>query len=640
MRKTILSLQAATLLLLFIASLPRNVHTQPLGLPYSEKPYTRWWWFASEIDTNDVKYQLDWLKANNFGGVEVAFVYPLKGDSTAKRFAWLSTEWSSSVAFAKSYSDRIGLGCDFTFGTLWPFGDSRVPAEDGTLFYGDTTTYKTMRLTWEMPSKGRVINHLDKNALINYSRRIGKALMPAMKGSASGLFCDSWEVETVKLWTNMFDIAFQKKFGYDIRPFMDSLYKTGYERKFYDYTTLISENVLNEFYKPFTEISHNLGGISRAQCGGAPADLLNAFAAVDVPETEAILYEPNFALIPASAAVLSKKPVISSETFTCMYGWKRWPGPGPYQKQEQIADMKLIADALFANGVNLIFWHGMPYNKAGDTNMFYASVHVGPDAFFARQLPDFNKYMEKISGIMRKGSPYTDIAVYLPTEDAWMAAEYPDSLKFPWVWGQYEMRYVYMPKELNGYQPTWINKDFLAKSELKKGLLHCGDAVFSSLYIDVKYMDLEALKVIYKLASQGFPVCIKTDPVQPGDVPDKNYSSILKKLKSLRNVQTRFKPMQNALVSGIGDLRFRCRIDGDTAYLFFPNPASEGLRYPQKYLQGYSTENISRKATVRLFGRDFSLDLNFAPMQSLMYRLAKDGSSERVDIQFIPELIK
>ncbi|MDG1045877.1 MAG: hypothetical protein P8P81_04675, partial [Bacteroidia bacterium] len=43
----------------------------------STKPCTRWWWFATEIKKPDIKYQLDWAKDNNFGGVEIAWVYPL-----------------------------------------------------------------------------------------------------------------------------------------------------------------------------------------------------------------------------------------------------------------------------------------------------------------------------------------------------------------------------------------------------------------------------------------------------------------------------------------------------------------------------------------------------------------------------------
>ena len=38
----------------------------------TSKPYTRWWWFADEIKKDDIAHQLEWVKENNFGGVEIA----------------------------------------------------------------------------------------------------------------------------------------------------------------------------------------------------------------------------------------------------------------------------------------------------------------------------------------------------------------------------------------------------------------------------------------------------------------------------------------------------------------------------------------------------------------------------------------
>ncbi|MEP6794193.1 MAG: hypothetical protein ABJB16_07695, partial [Saprospiraceae bacterium] len=43
----------------------------------TSKPCTRWWWFATQINKKDIKYQLDWMKEMNFGGVEIAWIYPL-----------------------------------------------------------------------------------------------------------------------------------------------------------------------------------------------------------------------------------------------------------------------------------------------------------------------------------------------------------------------------------------------------------------------------------------------------------------------------------------------------------------------------------------------------------------------------------
>ncbi|MEI7803468.1 MAG: hypothetical protein WCI97_12515, partial [Bacteroidota bacterium] len=52
-------------------------NTQPVSYYTSSKPQVRWWWFATEIKKSDIKYQLDWVKQMNFGGVEICWLYPL-----------------------------------------------------------------------------------------------------------------------------------------------------------------------------------------------------------------------------------------------------------------------------------------------------------------------------------------------------------------------------------------------------------------------------------------------------------------------------------------------------------------------------------------------------------------------------------
>ena len=124
----------------------------------------------------------------------------------------------------------------------------------------------------------------------------------------------------------------------------------------------------------------------------------------------------------------------------CLYGW-----PRDHHSEEQTADLKLLADALFANGVNHIIWHGKPFNPAGqDTVKFYASVHVGKSGALADEIPAFNKYMEKISAVMKKGKTLSEVAVYMPTEDSWIAGELPVDKQFIWAWGAYEQRYTYL----------------------------------------------------------------------------------------------------------------------------------------------------------------------------------------------------
>src|SRR5437868_4037351 len=111
-----------------------------------------------------------------------------------------------------------------------------------------------------------------------------------------------------------------------------------------------------EFFEAFAGVCGRAGAFARVQCHGAPADLLGAYAAVDLPESEALLFNPAFSRIPASAAALAGKPVVSCEAFTCVYGFIT-PGnlePARSWRRELVADLKLLADALFAQGVNPI----------------------------------------------------------------------------------------------------------------------------------------------------------------------------------------------------------------------------------------------------------------------------------------------
>ena len=205
------------LLILFFLSLNNIAAAQVRdGFYKDSRPRTRWWWFAAEIDKASVADNLIWLKNNGFGGVEIAWVYPLNRMNKdtvnyTPRQEWLSNEWSQMVAYAKKCADSLGLSCDFTFGTLWPFGDSKVPFNEATMNMIDKNWRQEITASWEYPKKGLVIDHLNKKAFYNYGERVGNALKPGLEGSKSGLFCDSWEVETKFLSTTGFENAFIKK---------------------------------------------------------------------------------------------------------------------------------------------------------------------------------------------------------------------------------------------------------------------------------------------------------------------------------------------------------------------------------------------------------------------------------------------
>lgn len=99
----------------------------------TDKPSTRWWWFSERIDTADIERQARWIAEQGFGGVEIAWVYPLPGRERGA--AWLSPQWAELVRTAKDACVRHALACDFTLGSLWPFGDAALTGQQVSQWY-------------------------------------------------------------------------------------------------------------------------------------------------------------------------------------------------------------------------------------------------------------------------------------------------------------------------------------------------------------------------------------------------------------------------------------------------------------------------------------------------------------------------
>lgn len=643
MKKLIFSIALAGLLLTGCQT--SETPADEASLYPSCKPYTRWWWFAGQLDDRDIRDQLEWLAEHGFGGVEIAWIYPMGLDSLAPHPDFLSDEWAAHVAFAKRTADSLGLGCDFTYGTLWPFNDVDLPSGDQTRNYFDTIEPARRSFTWDHPRQGRILNHLDGKAFGRYASKMNRGLSEAYKGSKSGLFVDSWEVETEYLWTPGFDSTFRLEHGYDITPYMQqrtlidpSTHVVPDPDVFYDYMHTLSGYVMREFYQPFAQNARNVGAFARAQCGGAPTDLLTAFTLVDVPETEAILYEPPFSKIAASAATLTGRGIVTAEAFTCAYGWtgllnQNGRGHSPHQGKEQFGDLKLICDALFANGTNQIIWHGFPYNKVGDTsNFFYTTCQLSTSSLnnlSGQNLTDFNRYMTTVSSYMRKGHNYSSVAVYMPVEDAWMGGAYPDSLRKvkAFFWGQYEMRYANTPDALKGMQPLWVNEHFLQSAHYQRGTLHCGEASFQSLYVDVEYMELSALEQILWLAEEGLPVCLMRTPKEPGKSKHpKEYKQMLERLKRMGNVVGNIDSITTTpLISGENLPDFWCREDNGTFYIFFANPMTQTISYPLEYCYAYRDKGTVRNIVVTHHGKTERYRLMFKPTESILLKIDRDG---------------
>ena len=623
-----------------------DVHSPPYAA--DRRPYVRWWWFAEPISVADVDLQLDWLAANGFGGVEIAFVYPR--DAAAPTPEFLGGELVAALVHCRSSCVSRGLAMDVTFGTLWPFGGSMVGEADASRTFAGPSPQRLSR-SWEAgegKEPGAIVNHLDRHALGRYSEYVGNRLAPVVAQSNGDepiaapicFFCDSWEVHVDQLWSDGFGDEFLATYGYRIEPFMDRLDDHPDHR--YDYQRLLSTVVLREFYEPFARICSEHGALSRVQCHGAPTDLLAAYSVVDVPESETLLFDAPFSLIAASAAAQSGRPVVSCEAFTCLYGWIRHPGPGPHQRRERWQDIRMVGDSMIANGVNLFVWHGMPFRRNDEPASFYASIHVGPDAAFAPELPRLNAYFASLCRAMSEGRPHAPLAVYLPLEDSFMAGTLPDAEKRPSAEYHWEMHYERFPHESLAYRPIWTSERFLADAIVDRdasgSMIRLGEHAVRAVLVGADYLHRDVIASLVRIADAGGTVVLSRRPKQPGTRHD-DYDRLVTKLERVAFASIDAVPAEYLAPVVTGDVppeywvRRIDTADGERLRLFFAHPAGIDVHYPMEY--GYSDRAaaLTREVVVHWAGRH-AISLDFNPNEPILVEVDPDGTVDVTHCDF------
>jgi hypothetical protein len=84
--------------------------------------------------------------------------------------------------------------------------------------------------------------------------------------------------------------------------------------------------------------------------------------------------------------------------------------------------MKAEADIDFITGENQLIFHGWPYSppQAGEPGWsLYAAAVFNNHNPWHPVMPDVNRYIQRISFLLRQGEPANQIALLLPTDDAW-----------------------------------------------------------------------------------------------------------------------------------------------------------------------------------------------------------------------------
>jgi hypothetical protein len=264
-------------------------------------------------------------------------------------------------------------------------------------------------------AEGDVIDHFSQPALTKYLSRFDKAFAGKDISYMRGFFNDSYEVDDARGQANytptLFD-EFKKRRGYDLRQHLPALLAKNPDDKslrvLYDYRQTIADLLLEKFTIPWQQWAKAKGKIVRNQSHGSPANILDLYGAVDIPETEGTeLLRFKFA---ASASHVLGKPLTAAEAAT-------WLNE---HFKSSLGDVKRSVDKYFLGGVNHIVYHGTSYSPQSEPWpgwLFYAAVHFQPVNPLWKDFGTLNAYVARCQSFLQSGKHDNDVLLYFPFSD-------------------------------------------------------------------------------------------------------------------------------------------------------------------------------------------------------------------------------
>jgi hypothetical protein len=356
--------------------------------------------------------------------------------------------------------------------------------------------------------EGNVIDHFSAVALKNYLNRFDSALATKDIKSLRAFFNDSYEVDDARGaadWTPSFFEIFKQKKGYDLRDFFP--YWLGKsndaemnERILSDYREVVSELVLNNFTLPWKTWAHSKDAIIRNQAHGSPANILDLYSVVDIPEIEGT--EPLRIKMATSAGNVAGKKLVSSESAT----WQ------DEHFESNLGDIKGAVDLFLLNGVNHIFYHGTCYSPPEDVwpgRLFYAAVHLNPRNPQWNDFDALNTYVARCQSLLQQSHADNDVLLYFPIYDRF-AVHGPEMIEhFDGVGKQFENTSFRKSAELmldSGYTYDFISDKQIGALTLKddRHFRTEGGSDYKVIVIPhCRYIPLGTLEKIIVLAKAG-----------------------------------------------------------------------------------------------------------------------------------------
>jgi hypothetical protein len=514
--------------------------------------------------------------------------------------------------------------------------------------------------------EGLVLDHFSASALDSYLDRFNKAFTDSKSPFPKTFFNDSYEVYNAD-WSPVFLAEFQKRRGYNLEDKLPEFAGIGESEEIAriksDYRETMSDILLENFTKRWTEWAHSKGATTRNQAHGSPGNLLDLYATVDIPECESFGTtqfdipglrrdtgyirpgdaDPMMLKFASSGAHIAGKKYVSSETFT-------WLGE---HFRVSLSQCKPQLDEIFVSGINHVYFHGTPYSPketAWPGWRFYASVNFSPTNRFWRDISAMNQYITRCQSFLQMGQPDNDFLLYFPVYDLWHDAKGTD---MPFTihgidnWLHPKAFYKTGTKILEmGYNLDYISDRFIKALKVHDGKIVSSGNEYKALIIPLcRFMPVETMKAILDLARSGANVIFVEAPSEvPGwgnyKARDEEFQALIRSL-ALIPYQSKDKMAD----FGKGKIAMNTALEKAVGYLNIPKEgvSEQGIKFiRRKNNNGYHyfLANLQSKPLngwVKL-AVDGTSAVIFNPLdgKSGVAKLRKQNNSTEVYLQLSP----
>lgn len=367
--------------------------------------------------------------------------------------------------------------------------------------------------------EGNVIDHFSTAAIRHYLGRFDQAFAGHDIRGVRAFFNDSYEVDDARGqadWTPKLFEEFHARRGYDLRHYLPALFGQDTDerssRVLTDYRQTISDLILETFTTEWREWAHRHDALVRNQAHGSPANILDLYAASDMPETEGTdLLRVKFA---SSAGHVAGRQLVSAEAATWLNDHFLSP----------LADVRRALDRYFLGGVNHIVYHGTAYSPRSEPWpgwLFYAAVHFQPTNPFWADFSALNEYVTRVQAFLQGGAPDADVLLYFPFSD--FLAERGTALLAHFDGGgpmlaKSVFRATAETLQKRGYAFDYVSDRQMQQMSAASGSIRSGAVSYRALILpDARLMPPETVERLIELARGGATIIVVNR--LPADVP-------------------------------------------------------------------------------------------------------------------------